>query len=1114
MSCTLIPSAEITLPSAAARLGLKAYDAQGQDACGAESPVWALDQVVTIGSGPRCSLRLRGPGLKPLHCVVTPTDQGPVVRRWASGTLLNGQSFTESPIALGDRLSVGEMTVEIIEQEDPDAREGFAETAEVFAEESLAEEQNKEQHEATAPENTAHENTAHEAAVGGQAAPDDSDALPQADVEATSVGASEAEQPEEPQEEILAETPVDESITDWGHCDWGHSDWSTNIDAAQPVAEPPQQPDASVDPAAYEEAEPRAESLQLSEAPGDTTFDAASQPQEVRPTRVAVPERLLKPWSPSNPVVSNELPVESAPIVATPPAAESIAPSLDAIAASEPLDAATPPAPSGAETQADESTDLMEASAWFTAIHESLAVDPPIASQTDPVSSQALEDDETETNQRKAKLADTDPLETETDDEPSAVVAAPPVDDEQQKLLEAHWSERVATTRSRARSLAAALRRERQVVADLTAKLSDHQIASGEAAEAIGLLHDRCTLLEQQLTAAQQEAEDAGCRLADAQAELDAMAEAIREPIETPPEALSETAAADAFLPSEVEPADTYASESNATSHDSEEQFHAEDAADQSTTDQNVAGPSSTPESDPHSTADLWGMSPEGSTAPQPEADASSADWLAKPVEAAEVAPEGTAGADAVEVAAADTETGFDARRPSEAVWGVASETQADASDQPPIVPEAPEVAVTQAAESAPAATEAESPGEIADTWGDTSDLWGIEKQAAAEASPAATDFAEQESLPALAQEPAPAQEPEPTGELEAQSSDQTEETFAHEPGGNLSSEPASEPTVEAASSDAPHGKHFASIADGEDLSRWPSDSENAVAAEPAHEAPVNGAETDPSEPAIADEVKAPSDPAIEGSTDDEEPTEPSGVSASYVDPFAAPEKPAQEEDTKSEPESYLDRYAHLLQEDGEAEASTPSPAATQLPPQPSAALGAGAAEPTDKGGEDDESIDDYMAKMMARIRGESAAPAPTPAPAPVRKPSPSETSAPEDAVETEPVAAAEPPAVAKVEFRGGPAPEKADALDQLRQLANQSARKAITLSDHNKGREKVSLNLGLGGVSIGFGCLLATMATEVFSAHMYAAAALILIGCGWLLKTGLRLLGGVKLAD
>ncbi|WP_425397697.1 FHA domain-containing protein [Aeoliella sp.] len=66
----------------------------------------AVDKV-TIGSGQSCTLRLTDEGVRPLHCLLTPGQEGPVVRRWSDGTLLNGEPFTEATMALGDRLTIG-----------------------------------------------------------------------------------------------------------------------------------------------------------------------------------------------------------------------------------------------------------------------------------------------------------------------------------------------------------------------------------------------------------------------------------------------------------------------------------------------------------------------------------------------------------------------------------------------------------------------------------------------------------------------------------------------------------------------------------------------------------------------------------------------------------------------------------------------------------------------------------------------------------------------------------------------------------------------------------------------------------------------------------------------
>ncbi len=68
----------------------------------------------TIGAGKHCSLRLRAPGVAPLHCLVVRGRAGAVVRRWAADTLLNHQAFDDAPLLPGDRLSVGPVELEVL----------------------------------------------------------------------------------------------------------------------------------------------------------------------------------------------------------------------------------------------------------------------------------------------------------------------------------------------------------------------------------------------------------------------------------------------------------------------------------------------------------------------------------------------------------------------------------------------------------------------------------------------------------------------------------------------------------------------------------------------------------------------------------------------------------------------------------------------------------------------------------------------------------------------------------------------------------------------------------------------------------------------------------------
>ena len=105
------PSATETRPRSA-RLGIAR--------AAGEAPLAEFNgEPQTIGAGPRCTVRLDSPGLRPLHCVITPTDDGPVARRWAPGTTLNGSDFTEARLVAGDSLRVGEIDLRVVSLSEP-----------------------------------------------------------------------------------------------------------------------------------------------------------------------------------------------------------------------------------------------------------------------------------------------------------------------------------------------------------------------------------------------------------------------------------------------------------------------------------------------------------------------------------------------------------------------------------------------------------------------------------------------------------------------------------------------------------------------------------------------------------------------------------------------------------------------------------------------------------------------------------------------------------------------------------------------------------------------------------------------------------------------------------
>ena len=69
----------------------------------------------TIGSGPRCTLRLRARGVRPIHCLILRGPGATVVRRWSPDTRLNDQAFADAELVPGDRLSIGKIELEVLE---------------------------------------------------------------------------------------------------------------------------------------------------------------------------------------------------------------------------------------------------------------------------------------------------------------------------------------------------------------------------------------------------------------------------------------------------------------------------------------------------------------------------------------------------------------------------------------------------------------------------------------------------------------------------------------------------------------------------------------------------------------------------------------------------------------------------------------------------------------------------------------------------------------------------------------------------------------------------------------------------------------------------------------
>lgn len=68
----------------------------------------------TIGSAANCTLRLRGKGIEPVHCVVLHGARQTIVRRWASDTFINDHRFEDETLRTGDRLAIGALEFQIV----------------------------------------------------------------------------------------------------------------------------------------------------------------------------------------------------------------------------------------------------------------------------------------------------------------------------------------------------------------------------------------------------------------------------------------------------------------------------------------------------------------------------------------------------------------------------------------------------------------------------------------------------------------------------------------------------------------------------------------------------------------------------------------------------------------------------------------------------------------------------------------------------------------------------------------------------------------------------------------------------------------------------------------
>ena len=78
-------------------------------------------QKCTIGSSRNCTLRLAARGVQPVHCLIVRGQTATVIRCWAADTRINGRSFTDANLNVGDRLTIGPIEFEVLHTASPDS---------------------------------------------------------------------------------------------------------------------------------------------------------------------------------------------------------------------------------------------------------------------------------------------------------------------------------------------------------------------------------------------------------------------------------------------------------------------------------------------------------------------------------------------------------------------------------------------------------------------------------------------------------------------------------------------------------------------------------------------------------------------------------------------------------------------------------------------------------------------------------------------------------------------------------------------------------------------------------------------------------------------------------
>lgn len=74
-----------------------------------------------VGSGANCQLRLIAADVLPKHCVIYRGESGMVVKSWTRDTRINGSTISEAWLRIGDHLSLGSLSFEVLADQPSDS---------------------------------------------------------------------------------------------------------------------------------------------------------------------------------------------------------------------------------------------------------------------------------------------------------------------------------------------------------------------------------------------------------------------------------------------------------------------------------------------------------------------------------------------------------------------------------------------------------------------------------------------------------------------------------------------------------------------------------------------------------------------------------------------------------------------------------------------------------------------------------------------------------------------------------------------------------------------------------------------------------------------------------